>query len=66
MTDREWQDGDDSALWNEGYEAGKQKAAEFIDIVLEKDDETLSHFPHRWLLTLMKKSILGELEETDD
>lgn len=66
----EWKDGDDSALYDsgydDGYQAGKEKAVEFIDIVLEKDDETLSHFPHRWLLSLLKKSILGELEETDD
>jgi hypothetical protein len=66
MIDREWQDGDDTALWDDGYEAGKQKAVEFIDMVLEKDDEMLSLLPTRWLLSLMKKSILGQLEEADD
>jgi hypothetical protein len=38
---REWQDGDDSALWDEGYEEGRQqgyyegilKAVEIIDSV---------------------------------
>ena len=66
----EWKDGDDSALYDsgydDGYQAGKEKAVEFIDMVLEKDDETLRLLPTRWLLSLMKKSILGQLEEDDD
>lgn len=70
MIDIEWKDGDDTALYDsgydEGYQAGKDKAVEFIDMVLEKDDEMLSLLPTRWLLSLMKKSILGQLEEADD
>jgi len=70
MIDIEWKDGDDTKLYdsgyNEGYQAGKVAAVGFLDMALEKDDETLSNFPTRWLLTLMKKGILGEFEETDD
>jgi len=63
--DYEWQDGDDSALYDAGYAAGKQYAVEILDIALSKDDESLSLIPTRWLLKIMRHSILNEEEAND-
>ena len=36
ITDTEWQDGDDSALWDDGYREGITKAITILDSVRQQ------------------------------
>ena len=61
----EWKDGDDTALYDAGYAAGIEHAIKFIDIALNRPDNDLAIMPTKFLLKLMKHSILSDEEDED-
>lgn len=63
--DYEWQDGDDSALYDAGYAAGIEHAIKFVDIALDRPDNDLAKMPTKFLLKLMRHSILSNEEDED-
>jgi len=55
----EWQDGDDSALYDSGYYDGVLKAIGIIDGCLEQ--EQLDRLPASWMLKVIKHTLQTEV-----
>ena len=53
--DYEWQDGDDSALYDAGYEDGIKKATDIIESCLQQ--EQLDRVPSSWMLKVIKHTL---------
>ena len=60
--DREWQDGDDSALYDEGYYEGIMKALEIIDSVrnTENVERVPFHITMSAVASTLKRIARGE------
>lgn len=54
-SDYEWQDGDDSALYDEGYDEGVNYAIRVIDNVLMQD--SVDNVPSSWILKVIKHTL---------
>jgi len=54
-SDYVWQDGDDSALYDAGYEDGINHAIKIIDNCLEQ--EQLDKIPTSWMLKVIKHTL---------
>jgi hypothetical protein len=52
---REWKDGDDTALYDQGYYDGIQKTLDIINNVLEQ--EQVDRIPASWLLKVIRHTI---------
>lgn len=53
--DYEWRDGDDSALYDAGYEDGIKKATDIIESCLQQ--EQLDRVPSSWMLKVIKHTL---------
>lgn len=53
--DYEWEDGDDSALYDAGYEDGIKKATDIIESCLQQ--EQLDRVPSSWMLKVIKHTL---------
>lgn len=53
--DIEWKDGDDAALYDEGYETAKQDIIKMIEKVLQNED--VDRLPTRMALRVLMASI---------
>ena len=56
--DYEWEDGDDSALYDAGYEDGIKKAIDIIESCLQQ--EQLDRVPSSWMLKVIKHTIQAD------
>lgn len=61
--DREWQDGDDTALYDQGYNDGIKYAVSVVDSILNKPKESLQMVPTEYTLKIIKHSILWPEED---
>lgn len=57
--DREWQDGDDTALYDQGYNDGINQAISVIDTILKQPNEALQLMPSEYTLKIIRHSILN-------
>ena len=62
ITDTEWQDGDDSALWDDGYREGITKAITILDSVRQQPevDRLPSGFTVSVVIATLRKIAQGE------
>ena len=56
--DREWQDGDDTALYDQGYSDGIKYTVSVIDTILNQPNEALQLMPSEYTLKIIRHSIL--------
>ena len=57
-SDYVWVDGDDTALYDAGYEDGIKKAVDIIDNCLQQEE--LDRLPASWMLKVIKHTIQAD------